>query len=813
MRALHDRGVAVLQAPPGAGKTTRVPLALLRESWLQGQVLMLEPRRIAARAAATYMASLLGEDAGRTIGYRTRLDSRVSRSTRVTVVTEGILTRMLQHDPTLDGVDLVIFDEFHERNLVGDVGLALALRTRDLLRPDLRMLVMSATLDTEAIERVLPNPALVTSEGRAFAVEERYRPVSDPRDLLPHVSRIVRESLAQDEGDILVFLPGEGEIRRVEGMLAGAVDGTVGLHPLYGALPKDAQDAAIRPSQYGRRKVVLATSVAETSLTIDGVRVVIDSGVSRVSRFSPRTGMRRLETVRVSRASAAQRKGRAGRTAPGICYRLWPQEEMIHLLPHRPPEILESDLVPLALDLAASGVSSPGELSWIDPPPPGAFAQAREILVELEAVDDSGTITAHGARMADSGAHPRLAHLMLAGAPSHGRMACDLAALLNERDLIRRSGADQDIDIQTRLDIIARDADTRGLPVDRDLLRRIRQQSEAWSRQFGIERREQHVSAGELLALAYPDRVAMRRPGSAPRYVMRNGVGAVVPEGSHLATSQFLVIADLEDRRPDGRVFLAASLEREALERLFERQIGVRDIVEWNAERGEVGAVRSRTLGAITLDETRITNPDAELVARAIVDAVERIGLDVLSWSDGARRLRERLAFLHHALGAPWPDVSDEALRTSAEAWLAPFLTGVRSRASLERLDLREPLLALLDPADRRRLDDLAPTHVTVPSGSNIPIDYSDAAIPVLAVRLQEVFGLQETPRIAGGRVPVTMHLLSPAHRPVQVTRDLAGFWRSSYFDVRRDMRGRYPKHDWPEDPLSAVPSARRKRS
>ena len=807
----------VVQAPPGAGKTTAVPLALLDAPWLEGRsIVMLEPRRLATRAAAFRLAELHGDGVGETVGYRMRGDSRTSRRTRIEVVTEGILTRRLQHDPTLDDVGLLIFDEFHERSIDADLGLALALRTRALLRDDLRIAAMSATLDGAAVARILGDAPVITSEGRAFPVDTRYVAPRQNTRLESTVLVAIDRALKDDDGDILVFLPGAAEISRVAASLVERTTPDLIVRTLYGALSQHDQDVAIRPDAHGRRKVVLATSIAETSLTIEGIRVVVDSGWSRRPRFSPATGMTRLETTRVSLASADQRRGRAGRLGPGVCYRCWPEHETQSLLAAAPPEIASADLAPLALSLAAAGVDDPSELSWIDPPAPAAFAQARELLRELDAIDAAGALTRQGRAMADLPLHPRLSHMLTAATDAASRRtAAALAALLSERDVFRAPAGPIDADVATRVDWIVR-ADTSGaLPagadLDRDALRRTRTETERLLRSAATPYEKTQTSAdglsiGHLLSLAYPDRVAQRRPGDVPRFILRNGRGAELLGAQSLATEPYIVAAELDDRRPNGRIFLAAPLSLEEIRAAFGSQIVVEDVVELD-DNDIFTSRRREQLGAITLRDVAISNRDPIHVRDAIIDAIRRRGIACLPWSDAARRLRERLAFMHRH-DASWPDVSDAALADSLDDWLAPHLGGVRR---LSAIDVVQALGSRLDWQQRRALDDLAPTHVEVPTGSRIPIDYSDPDAPVLAVRLQEVFGLTESPRLFGGRVPVTMHLLSPAHRPVQVTRDLAGFWRTSYFDVRKDLRGRYPKHEWPEDPLTATPTKRAK--
>lgn len=819
LASLHDALVAhrsvVLQAPPGAGKTTRVPLALLEAPWLAGQrMVMLEPRRLAARAAARRMATTLGQAVGDTVGVRMRGETRVSARTRIEVVTEGVLTRMLQGDPSLDGVGLLLFDEFHERSLQADLGLALAMQAQELLRPDLRLLVMSATLDVEAVSALLGGAPVITSRGRAYPVDIRHVLRRDGQRVEGAVAAAVRRALEKDEGSVLAFLPGAGEVRRTHELLNdGSLPPDVRLHPLYGDLPAEAQDAAIAPTRPAERKVVLATSIAETSLTIDGVRVVVDSGLSRVPRFSPRSGMTRLETVRVSQASSDQRAGRAGRTAPGTCYRLWAVEEQSGLLARATPEILDADLAALALDLAVVGVRDASELRWLDAPPAAALAQARELLRQLGAIEETGRITTHGRAIVELGVHPRLAHMLLrARAIGAGATACLIASLVEERDVLRRDPVRREADLRSRVAIVAGEGRAEHQDVDRDAVRRVRELSRRWHAELGADgqTRVDEDVVGRLLALAFPDRVARRRDGAGERYLLRNGFGAVLDDAGGLTGSEFLAIAELDGRMPASRIYLAAPLTRRDVEELFRDQIERVDVVEWDAASGTVRTQRVERLGAIELRAVPVREPDAFAVARTLLSAIARGDGVALQWSDSARRLRDRLRFVR-VRDASWPDVSDEALRDTMDLWLLPRLVGLRRRAEVEQLDLGEALLEMLTWEQRRSLDAFAPTHVTVPTGSRLPIDYGDPDAPVLAVRLQELFGLAETPRIAGGAIPLTLHLLSPARRPVQVTRDLAGFWRSSYFAVRRELRGRYPRHEWPEDPLSAAPTRRAK--
>jgi ATP-dependent helicase HrpB len=813
---LGESGCMVLQAPPGAGKSTGVPLALLGADWLDGAtILMLEPRRLAARAVATRMASLLGEQAGGRVGYRTRLDTKVSPATQLTVLTEGVLTRMLQSDPALEGVGLVIFDEFHERNLNADVGLALCLDARANLREDLRLLVMSATLDTVPVAALLGNAPVLTGEGRAFPVETRHLPRPEPAALASATARAVQTAIAEDAGDVLVFLPGAAEIRRVERLLSEAgLPRGVSVHALYGDLPPSRQDAALAPDPEGRRKVVLSTSIAETSLTIEGVRVVIDAGLARSARFDPVTGMSALVTTRVSRAGADQRRGRAGRTAPGVCYRLWPEHETRGLQPSAPPEIASADLAPLALDLAAWGVADPSTLAFLDPPPAATLAQARDLLARLGALDPAGRITANGRRMARLGAHPRLAHMLLAGERlGEAGLACDLAAILSERDLLRGPLAAADADISLRVDLLrGQGQPPAGAEPDRGALSRARRQADAWRRQLRAagspspgRRRE-----GLVLAAAYPDRIGAARGDG--RFLLSGGRGALFREPQQLSGQAFVVAAELDAGERDARIFLAAALERADIESHLADLLQVEDVIRWDPVERAVVARRERRLGAILFDEARLESPDADRVQATMLEGIRLLGTQSLPWSAAASSLRQRAEFLRrhlHADDPAWPALDDASLLADLETWLAPWLDGITRQAHLQRLDLRSILAARFSHAQRQDIDRLAPAQLEVPSGSRISIDYGDADAPFVAVRLQEVFGMRRTPAVADGRVPLTLHLLSPARRPVQVTRDLESFWSRGYAEVRKELKGRYPKHYWPEDPFSATATRR----
>lgn len=821
-RALAAGHEAVLEAPPGAGKTTRVPLALLDEPWLAGQrIVMLEPRRLAARAAAERLASELGEPVGETVGYRIRLDSKVGPRTRIEVVTEGILARRLQDDPALEGVGLVIFDEFHERSLDADLALALTLNGRELLRDTpLKVLLMSATLEGERLSALLGEAPVVSSEGRMYPVDIRWGAPWQPGEWIePRVVQTVLQALSDESGSLLVFLPGQAEIRRVaeqlQGQLAGRAD--VLLCPLHGELDLSAQRAAIEPAPAGQRKVVLATNIAETSLTIDGVRVVVDAGLARVPRFDPASGMTRLDTQRIARASATQRAGRAGRLQPGVCYRLWSQSQHDQLAAYGEAEILQADLAGLALQLARWGVE-PSELAWLDVPPPAAFAQARDLLARLGALDERGVLTAHGQAMAELPAHPRIAHLLLRGqALGLGALAADLAALLSERDILRGAGAD----LHSRMSLLA--GESRASGGSRGGVQRARQ----LARQFRSYLRGKATEAvadpehprwlGCLLAFAYPDRIARQRRAGGAEYRLANGRAALFAEADALMKHEWLVIADLGSRQGqrEERIYLAADLQTALFDGPLVEQVRELDVLDWDEREGVLRAERQRKVGELVLDSRALPQLDEAARGRALLALVRRKGLELLAWTPELRQWQARIALLRRLDlqqkgESEWPDLSDAALRDSLEDWLLPYLGKVSRLSHFASLDLSAMLAALLPWPLPQRLDELAPKALNVPSGSRIAIDYSEQP-PVLAVRLQELFGLAETPRIAGGRQSVLMHLLSPARRPVQVTQDLASFWANTYVEVKKDLKGRYPKHYWPDDPLIAEPTARAK--
>ncbi|MEQ1754067.1 MAG: ATP-dependent helicase HrpB [Micropepsaceae bacterium] len=804
-RALQQSNSAVLEAPPGAGKTTLVPLALLDEPWAAGKkILMLEPRRIAARAAASRMASLLNEQPGETIGYRVRQDSRVSSRTRVIVLTEALLTRRMQEDPELGDVALVIFDEFHERSLNADLGLALAIDVQGALNDKLKIMVMSATLDGVRISALLGNVPIIKSEGRLFPIETKYAAAAQHTRIEKHVANIIARACHEVEGGILVFLPGEGEIHTVERLLAEENLPGIALMPLYGNMSPEQQDLAIRPRTDTLRKIVLATAIAETSLTIEDIRVVVDCGLQRLARYNPSTGVTQLETGKVSLASADQRRGRSGRVAPGTCYRLWEEAETRALPPYTPAEILTSDLAPFALELAGWGELDTTKLHLLDQPPAGTFAEAQELLRELDAVGTDNRITPHGRACLRFGAHPRLSHMMIkAKEQGLGATAAALAAILGERDVTRT----RDTDMRTRIELFAGERDKLA---NRGALSRAREQARTWSRALGVTDPQLIPSAaGRLIALAYPERIAKRRGPASFR--LANGRGAVLSESDPLAAQDYLAIAALDGAGANARVFQAAPLTVNEIEELFGNQIKTRQVVEWNPRERSVSAKEERMLFALVLSERALRNPDPDKLSAALLTGIRSLGLTALPWDPELEIFRARVALLRRLEAqANWPDLGDATLLDSLEVWLAPFITGITRASDFHRVDLRGALEATLDWQQRKKLDAEAPTHLTVPSGSSIRIDYTSAE-PVLAVRLQEMFGLADTPSVAGGKIQLTLHLLSPARRPVQVTKDLKSFWKNGYQEVKRDLKGRYPKHHWPEDPWTALPTARAK--
>lgn len=786
LEAALRHGNAVLVAPPGAGKTTLVPLALLKSPWRAGRkILVLEPRRLAARAAARRLAELVGEPLGRRVGLATRLERVVSEATEIEVLTEGLLVRRLHADPGLEGVAAILFDEVHERSLDADLALALTREVQAALRPDLRLVAMSATLDAAAFARLLDAP-VIESAGQSFpvAIVWAARDLAEPRDLPEAAADAIRQALATTSGDVLVFLPGMAEIRRVEALLAEDASLGAVVRPLHGDLSPQAQDLALRPDAAGRRKVILATAIAETSLTVEGVRVVVDGGFRRAPRFDPGTGLTRLATERISRASAEQRAGRAGRLAPGVCFRLWTEALHRGLAARDRPEILEADLAPLALDLAAWG-AEPTSLAFLDPPPEGAYAAARDLLRRLGALDAGGAITAKGRRMAKLGAHPRLAAMLVEAEGEEASLACDLAALIEERDALRAGpGEVPPADIRLRLGRLSGPA-ARAAALHR--------------RRLGL--RESGGSpdrAGALIARAFPDRVAMAR-GERGAFLLASGRGARLPPTDPLAGEPFLAVAALDLSGREARIRLAAPLAREELERLFSAEILTEETVAWDEAAGAVRARRRRVFGALVLEENPIPRPDPALVARGLCAGLRARGLACLPWTEAARNLQARAALMR-GLDPAWPDLSDEALLATLEDWLAPSLAGLARLEELAGLDLVSALRAALGHERAAELDRALPTHVLLPGGGRGVIDYTRCP-PTLSARAQALFGLTALPRLAGGRIPLQVELLSPAGRPIAVTGDLTAFWRGGWAEVRKAMRGRYPKHAWPEDP------------
>ena len=800
--AALDRGAsAVLIAPPGAGKTTGVPPALLAAPWLGNRkIIVVEPRRLAARAAARRMAELAGEQVGRTFGYRVRNDTSVSAVTRVEVVTAGVFARMILADPALENVAAVLFDEVHERAVDLDLGLALALDAQGALRDDLRLLAMSATLDGRRFADLLGGAPIIESAGCAFPVETIYLGGDPAERVEDRVARAVRKGLDEQDGSILAFLPGQGEIRRTAERLEDRLAPEVNLAPLFGTMDVRAQDAALRPAPPGRRKIVLATSIAETSLTIDGVRLVVDSGLSRRPRYEPGSGMTRLETVKVSRAAADQRRGRAGRTAPGLCYRLWDEPQTASLAPFDRPEILDTDLSPLALALLSWGTADPAALRWLDPPPAAAYAEALETLARLSARDAAGGLSAHGRELAELPLPPRLAHLVLAGAAAgQAGLAAEIAAILSEPGLGGR-----DSDLRHRIREFRRD---RG-----DKAKAARQAASRWAgspsrRQSGVP--DLPDAAGSLLALAFPERLAQARGGRG-RFRMANGRGGRLDEWDPLAAEPYLAVAEVQGGGPDARILLAAPIDRTAIENMFGDEVRAEDRLAYDPAADSLRATRVTRLGALILSEVRADAPAGEAAACLLAEAALARGLAALPWPEDLKSLRGRIAFLRRH-DETWPDFSDPALIKTNQDWLVPALLGKRRLADLSPADLRNALAGLLPWTRLAEMDRVAPADFQAPSGRSTRVDYSSGE-PVVSIAVQNLFGLSVHPSVLGGRVPVLFELLSPAGRPIQLTRDLPGFWRGSWRDVRADMRGRYPKHSWPEDPATAEPVSGAKR-
>ncbi len=811
-RKLAEHNTLILQAPPGAGKSTWLPLQLLNEPWLGGKkIFMLEPRRLAAKTVAARLSSQLDEEPGETVGYRIRFENKTGKSTRLEILTEGILTRMLQQDGALEDAGLVIFDEFHERSLHADLALALCREVQSVLRPELRILIMSATLDGEKLSALLGNAPILTSKGRQYPVTFHYVGSDDQLPLPLQMARTIKRAMKENDGDVLAFFPGAGEISRTAEILEQENTGAM-IYPLYGDMPLQQQQEAIQPDRHGLRKIVLATSIAETSLTIEGIKIVVDCGYSRVPRFDPGSGLTRLETIRVTKDAAEQRAGRAGRLGPGVCYRLWTEGFQHHLVPHRSPEILEADLAPLVLDLASWGTGDIHSLTWLTPPPSGTVLQAKELLRQLGALEGE-KITARGKEMLRLPTHPRIAHLLTEARRSgHSALAADVAALLEERDpLPRDSGAD----LVLRIEVLRKWRNKEYVNVDRKRLERIERIAQQWRKLSGVpvdNSAPVHEDAGRLLAAAYPERIAKQEPGN--RFRLAGGRMARLKEHDSLAGEKWIAVAHLDaGMTGEGRIFLAAPLDPADIAHLaYENKT-----LDWDSQKGELVARLEKKVGDIILESTPLKTVSTEERVAILVNAVKADGLALLEWTEAVNDWIARVASLRRwRPEESWPDTSREHLLATAEEWLAPYLENVKRRDDFRRLDLYTILSSSLAWAEQQRLEKLAPEKLPVPSGSLIRIKYSeDGSPPVLAVRLQEIFGMLETPSVNDGRTKLMVHLLSPAYRPVQVTQDLVSFWKNTYAEVRKELRVRYPKHYWPEDPYSAeaVRGVRRKKT
>ena len=815
LAALAVNNSAVLAAEPGSGKTTIAPLALVDQPWLADRkIIILEPRRLAARAAAARMSELVGDRVGGTIGYRVRFDSKVSRATRIEVVTEGILIRMLQQDPELASTGLVIFDEFHERSLQGDLALALYLDARQL-RDDLKILVMSATIDTSTIAKLLGKAPVITGQGRCFPVAVEYLPRQSTDFIVPRTVRGIDKALAEQAGDILVFLPGAGEIRTVQAHYAKRAD--LSCLPLYGDLPLEKQNLVFAKAP-GPRRLILATPIAETSLTIEGITTVVDCGQVKSPRFDPASGLTHLQTIPIAKASAEQRTGRAGRLGPGHCYRLWTAAEQHSRPDFLPAEIINADLAPLLLELALWGVSDPGQLSWLDPPRQGQIKQARKILLELEALDEKLAITPLGRKMASLPLHPRLALMLVRGRQQGlSKLACRLAAILNNRDPLKAAAGRQSSDIEERLQLLViaeRDGAgaVRAKGGDPAACRQILREAGQYQRLLGKEGKDsgQLCEVGNLLASAYPDRIAHKKPGSG-QHLLASGRGASLPAGDHLGSSELLVAAKLDAGKKQGRIFLAAPLTMAELRSDHPHLMQIKKTVRWDAEQQRVAAVAEECLGSLVLSQRKWPGPGAEEISRCLLEGLRQAGISCLPWQKKSRELQARIQSAHLWQPDRWPDVADETLRKDL-AWLEPYLGKARSLKDLQKLDLAGILLARLSWQEQQELERIAPSHLQVASGSRIKLRYQPGEAPILPVRIQEMFGCAETPTVAGGKLPVLIHLLSPAQRPIQITSDLAAFWRATYREVKKELAGRYPKHYWPENPLEAEATSRAKR-
>ncbi|MCP3876634.1 MAG: ATP-dependent helicase HrpB [Desulfobacteraceae bacterium] len=826
-KALETSRCAVVQAPPGAGKTTQVPLALLNEPWLtHKKIILLEPRRLAAISCASHMADLVEEKVGQTIGYQIRLDSKISKKTRIEVITEGIFTRIIQNDPSLEGVGLVIFDEFHERNIHSDLGLALCLESFEALRDDLRILVMSATMDVSSISALIGQAPVIASKGKSYPVETIYLPPVNTQgrkvtSIESDTAAAVHQAVLETHGDILVFLPGVGEIKRLASILDKNQNKAVVIIPLYGQLSQKDQANAFKPLKKGMRKIVLSTSIAETSITIPGIRVVIDSGQMRVPKFSPQTGMSRLETMAVSKASADQRRGRAGRTASGVCYRVWSEYTHGLLKSYTRPEILSVDLTGLALELAAWGLSGPGQLKWLDPPEKKAFEKAQILLKTLGALDQQGHATIHGKKMASVGLHPRLAHMVIKGKKNgHGPLACRIAAFLNERDFIRFDRYKTDPDIRVRLELIEMVTQKKQIfqkecRINKGIIYRIIQSEQKLLKDFRIKKGKINIeNAGVLLAHAYPDRIAKKRDNQNNTFLTASGKGVFFPDMSPVAISEYIVALHLDGNPKNAKIYLAAPYSKESLEQDFGTTFKTVESVFWDKKTNSVKAREDILFKKIIVDQQILLNSDPELASDILIKEIQKAGVKLLPWTKNLESIKERAVFLKNTGQFPdLPDVSDKAIEKNLAIWLTPFLSGILSFKQLEGVDLKSAFLSQFSWKQQNLIEKMAPTHIVVPSGSKKPLKYSDKngnfPSPVLEVRLQEMFGLTDTPKIAGKTILVTLHLLSPAGRPVQITTDLKNFWANTYKDVKKDLMGRYPKHFWPDDPFIAKPTAR----
>jgi len=815
LTALNDNPAAVLTAEPGSGKTTIAPLALFDQPWLgDRKIIILEPRRLAARAAAARMSELVGDRVGGTIGYRVRFDSKVSKATRIVVVTEGILTRMLQNNPELKDVGLVIFDEFHERSLHADLALALCLDARQL-RKDLKLLVMSATIDSAEVAGLLDNAPVISGQGRCFPVSVEYLERQSIESTVSRTVKGIDRALVEQKGDILVFLPGAGEIRTVKAHYDKRED--LVCLPLYGDMPLEKQNLVFAGVP-GKRRLILATPIAETSLTIEGITAVVDSGLVKSPRFDPASGLTRLETIPISKASAEQRAGRAGRLGPGHCYKLWTKGEQHSRPDFLPPEIINADLAPLMLELALWGVSDPGQLVWPDPPRQGQIKQARQILHELEAIDEKLAITPLGKKLAEFPLHPRLA-LMLVRGQEQGlsKLACRLAAILNNRDPMKGEAGRQNTDIEERLHLLEFFEKEGARAVlaksgEPSTCRRILQEASQYHRLHGKKAKvsESHSAVGNLLASAYPDRIAHKKPDSS-QYLLASGSGAVLPQGDHLGQCELLVAAKLDAGKKQGRIFMAAMLSMAELRSDHSHLIQIKKSVRWDTEQQRVAAVEEECLGSLVLSRKKWAKAEPEQISQCLLEGIRMAGIECLPWQKKSRELQARIQSAHFWQPDTWPDVSDEALLQDL-SWLEPYLIDARGFNDLRKLDLYDILISRLSWQDQQELDRMAPTHFKVPSGSRIMMHYQPGESPILPVRIQQMFGCKETPTVAGGKIPVLIHLLSPAQRPIQITSDLAAFWQTTYKEVKKELAGRYPKHYWPDNPLEAQATNRAKQ-